>query len=785
MGINGLTFADYGRVTDIGLEEHFDGEIWFQAMWEARANLVKLLGEKEGRRRMQMNVIEGLKLQPPRASMIDARDAIILANRVNFKGEGEQQMWEGFAKRGLGVLAMTKNGDSTYVVASTDTPSNTGVLKFHSASYVPGELVRLVLYDANNTSPTALVQLTTSNGDLEHVTMRRRGTVYEGSIQSYNDAFVGIRDEGLDTIPSDIVSAYYIDYDTGGGAGKLIQASVPVQPEYTFTGQRTSTSTVSGTETALFTVPSGGRYFLTYKKVNLPFAFRFFNNTYRSMYVSANGVITFGGPNPTTCNDSDSVASVPAIAPMWTELVYGGQSQPNQNVYFSTGPDSVTVRWAAETAYTGEPVNFSAILYDDGRILYQYGVGNDNLVNTTQFGCMTNTPVVGISAGRDSYQLRYDNYDGLPYLEKAPSVLIDPPFNNPSDPVVRIETPEVGGSYSGVLTVKGIAYDPAVRITRLDLIIDGVARGMIQINQARTDVCNSERLPGCPGIGFSRSVDLTAFGLKAGTHMLQVRATNSRGSFMAYPEQPVSFTFEGGQGRLPVGAIETPADGATLSANTPIRGYAYATDLRITAVAVLIDGVNYGTATYGMNRSDVCATLPNRPPNCPGIGFQFTLNTVNGAVQLPNGEHFLQIRVTDESGRFSVIPEQPVTIRVDNAVNAAPIGRITFPAANSKLSGTVKLTGWAYDPDGTVQSVDFVVGLRVIGTLRYGVPAPEACAALRDVPACPNIGFEGNFDTTLLPNGQQLLYIRVRDNKNRTATLPDPTAYGMSVMIEN
>ena len=58
--------------------------------------------------------------------MIDARDAIILANRVNFKGEGEQQIWEGFAKRGLGVLAMSKNGDSSYVMPSFDAPSNTG-----------------------------------------------------------------------------------------------------------------------------------------------------------------------------------------------------------------------------------------------------------------------------------------------------------------------------------------------------------------------------------------------------------------------------------------------------------------------------------------------------------------------------------------------------------------------------------------------------------------------------------------------------------------------------------
>ena len=66
MNVNGLTFADYGHVTDIGPEEHFDGEIWFEALWEARANFLRLYGEREGRRRMQINVLEGLKCNPRR-----------------------------------------------------------------------------------------------------------------------------------------------------------------------------------------------------------------------------------------------------------------------------------------------------------------------------------------------------------------------------------------------------------------------------------------------------------------------------------------------------------------------------------------------------------------------------------------------------------------------------------------------------------------------------------------------------------------------------------------------
>ncbi|HYP09643.1 MAG TPA: M36 family metallopeptidase, partial [Bryobacteraceae bacterium] len=465
MNINSLTFADYGRVADIGLEEHLDGEIWVEALWEARANFMNLYGEKEGRKRMMLNVIEGLKLQPPRASMIEARDAILLANRANFKGAGEQELWSAFAKRGLGVLAMSSNGDSSYVVASNESGSDRAVIRFHSQSYVPNELVRIVLYDRNNTSPTALVQLTTSHGDLENVTLRRRGAAYEGSIWTANDAVVRHRDEALDTIPSDVVSVFYVDQDTGGGKPELIMVNAPVQPEYTFTGQPQGPAVVSGTERALFQAPAGGRDFLQNARVTLPFNFRFFDRTYRVMWVSGNGMITFGGPNPTFCNDWDSAGSVPAIAPMWTEIFYGGQAQQAENVYFSTAANSVTVRWAGETPYTGEPINFSAVLYDDGRIRFQYGEGNNNLVSTPIFGCSTNTPVVGLSAGRDTYQIRYGLYDGFPNLNRAPAVLIDPPFNPSSDPEVRIETPEMNGRYKGVLTVRGIAYDAETRIT--------------------------------------------------------------------------------------------------------------------------------------------------------------------------------------------------------------------------------------------------------------------------------------------------------------------------------
>ena len=50
-------------------------------------------------------VVDGLKLQPCRPNFLDARDAIIKADEVNFNGEHVCLLWKAFAKRGLGFDA--------------------------------------------------------------------------------------------------------------------------------------------------------------------------------------------------------------------------------------------------------------------------------------------------------------------------------------------------------------------------------------------------------------------------------------------------------------------------------------------------------------------------------------------------------------------------------------------------------------------------------------------------------------------------------------------------------
>jgi extracellular elastinolytic metalloproteinase len=103
--VNPLTYASLGHVIYPRPEVHADGEIWVEALWEARANLIRQFGETEGRRRIRQLVIDGMMLALPSPSMVDARDAILLADRVDFEGASQDALWQAFAKRGLGALA--------------------------------------------------------------------------------------------------------------------------------------------------------------------------------------------------------------------------------------------------------------------------------------------------------------------------------------------------------------------------------------------------------------------------------------------------------------------------------------------------------------------------------------------------------------------------------------------------------------------------------------------------------------------------------------------------------
>ncbi|MBI1788205.1 MAG: hypothetical protein HYR60_11720, partial [Acidobacteria bacterium] len=71
------------------------------------------------------------------------------------------------------------------------------------------------------------------------------------------------------------------------------------------------------------------------------------------------------------------------------------------------------------------------------------------------------------------------------------------------------------------------------------------------------------------------------------------------------------------------------------------------------------------------------------------------------------------------------------------------------------------------------------------GLAQYGQPRPEACATLPDVAACPNIGFELDFDTRRVPNGPHTLSVFLIDDKGQTAEIPKVVYDGINVFVNN
>jgi hypothetical protein len=238
--------------------------------------------------------------------------------------------------------------------------------------------------------------------------------------------------------------------------------------------------------------------------------------------------------------------------------------------------------------------------------------------------------------------------------------------------------------------------------------------------------------------------------------------------------------------------LETPTEGLAVTGRVPISGYVGLENARVAGVDVIIDGITYGAASYGATRNDVCGSLPASVSNCPRIGFTFTLNSAaqnpTGDIIIAAGRHTLQIRARDEAGRYFMFPETPVNFVVDNPANQAPRVVITVPGRNDTVTGVMSVMGYAYDPDadGRVVTLRLVIdGLTYNSiSINYGSPRPEACAALTDVPACPNIGWETAFDTTRLANGPHTLSITATDDKG-AITYSHGIFGGMNFFVNN
>ena len=191
-------------------------------------------------------------------------------------------------------------------------------------------------------------------------------------------------------------------------------------------------------------------------KLNLPFDFPYYETVYDAVYVSSNGFIEFAPTEAEPYNSAYTLRASRRIAPLWYDV---RTDQSGQDIYVDTGtPGQVKIRWRGETYSGGYDVRFAVVLFEDGRIRFDYGSGNSGF-----------SPTVGISRGEGGAYVLPSGYDGATNLGNADSLMLTLNGSEIPDGLSLSSS----GVLSGTPTTSG-TYNPWFRVTDDDYRYDAV-----------------------------------------------------------------------------------------------------------------------------------------------------------------------------------------------------------------------------------------------------------------------------------------------------------------------
>ncbi|HVE97925.1 MAG TPA: M36 family metallopeptidase [Mycobacteriales bacterium] len=127
MSMSPLTYGNLAYDGNGTTSPHADGEIWSATQYDVRQALLDKYDAKfpysnaelrractngevpadkcPGNRRWIQQMFDGFLLQPAAPTMLDARDAQFASNVMRFGGKDQTEMWNAFAKRGMGQTA--------------------------------------------------------------------------------------------------------------------------------------------------------------------------------------------------------------------------------------------------------------------------------------------------------------------------------------------------------------------------------------------------------------------------------------------------------------------------------------------------------------------------------------------------------------------------------------------------------------------------------------------------------------------------------------------------------
>ncbi len=173
--------------------------------------------------------------------------------------------------------------------------------------------------------------------------------------------------------------------------------------------------------------------------INIGFNFTFYGQVYTSLFVSSNGLITFGSANSAFTNaDLTASPTQAAIAPLWDDLIVSGDAASNvlSQVLGSGATQRLVIQWNKISYFSGgtagDTITFEAVLGVDGSIKFNYA----DLVSGTAGGNNGGSATVGIkdvgTQGNNRILLCFNNGPNS-FVNTGAATLISPPGPATSD----------------------------------------------------------------------------------------------------------------------------------------------------------------------------------------------------------------------------------------------------------------------------------------------------------------------------------------------------------------
>lgn len=372
---------------------HNQGEVWCVTLWEARANLIVKHGFSTGNHLILQLVTDGMKLCPPNPNFLQARDGILLADRINNAGANQAELWSAFAKRGMGFFASSPSSSTTQgVVESFSLPDDLSILPdagLVASGMVGGPfLPNTRTYIFSNIGPGSVTWSTLGLSNWLTISTSG-GTLLSLDSQSIsvsiNQAVAGSLGAGIYT------NRVIFTNQTSGLAQSRVFTLLVGQPDhyteifevndfdlsyqsFTFTPDESNSgySLCRSLITNFTSDPAGGSALVlgddNFQKIDLSNDVLVYSSIADEVYVGSNGYITWGSGDTRYADPIASHFSLPRVSALFRDLI------PQTNsVSWKQYTNRVAVTYTNVIEWgTSKTNNFQIELFFDGRIRLSY-----------------------------------------------------------------------------------------------------------------------------------------------------------------------------------------------------------------------------------------------------------------------------------------------------------------------------------------------------------------------------------------------------------------------------